>query len=345
MYQKQITDREAGQRFDKYLHKLLPEAGSSFLYKMLRKKNIILNGRKADGSEKIAAGDQVAIFFSEETLRKFMGRDSGGSGDRCEEFYQAYQKYSSVPVIYENEHILLANKPAGLLSQKAKPEDLSLNEWLIGYLLRKDCIKEEDIAAFKPSVCNRLDRNTSGIVLCAKSLKGARLLGALLQNRSLHKYYQLYVKGRVTREQLIEGYLRKDEKHNKVSVTPLAQSAGEPEEAYIQTRYKPLKVYADMTLLEAELLTGKPHQIRAHLAGVGHPLLGDYKYGNRAWNDRYQKEYHIKSQLLHAYKVTFPTLGAPFEDISGQTFYAQPPEIFETIARHQEAYRIASGRK
>lgn len=337
MYQKQITDKEAGQRFDKYLHKLLPEAGTSFLYKMLRKKNITLNGKKADGSEKIAAGDNISIFFSEETMNKFMKKETAGAQHSCDEFHKAYQKYSAVNIIYENDHILLADKPAGVLSQKAERTDLSLNEWLIGYLLQTGFMKEYETETFKPSVCNRLDRNTSGIVLCAKSLKGAQLLGGLLQNRTLHKYYQLYVQGEVKEEQLIEGCLMKDEKHNKVTVKPLEQTVKRKQtdlkESYIKTRYKPLKFYGDKTLLEVELLTGKSHQIRAHLASIGHPLLGDYKYGNKEWNNRYQKTYQIRSQLLHAYKVVFPKLDAPFEDISERTFYAKLPEIFNQIAQ------------
>lgn len=329
MYQKHITEKEAGQRFDKYLHKLLPLAGTSFLYKMLRKKNITLNGKKASGSEKLEEGDRIEVFFSDETLHKFMGRESQ---DACEAYYNAYRKYISIQIIYENDHILLADKPAGVLSQKAQNADISLNEWLIGYLLQSGFMNPQELGTFKPSVCNRLDRNTSGIVLCAKSLKGAQLLGELLQSRALHKYYQLYVKGEVREEQLIEGYLVKDEKHNKVSVKGCD---GPDKGAYIKTWYRPLETYSDKTLLEVELLTGKPHQIRAHLASIGHPLLGDYKYGDKAWNDTYQKAYHVQSQLLHAYKVVFPELDDPFEDISGQTFYAALPEMFHKIAANQ----------
>lgn len=343
MYQTKITEKEAGQRFDKYLHRILPNVGSSFLYKMLRKKNITLNDKKSDGSEKITVGDSVKIYFADETLAKFMGTaDSSSLADTIHnadkshrktdlgtDYLSAYRKISGVHVLYENDHVLLADKPAGVLSQKAERMDLSLNEWLIGYLIDNGFVKEKELAIYKPSVCNRLDRNTSGIVLCAKSLRGAQLLGELLKERTLHKYYQTYVKGAVTEEQLIEGYLHKDEKCNKVHIIPAQMQNAT--EAYIKTVYKPIKAMGDKTLLEVELITGKPHQIRAHLASIGHPLLGDYKYGDRAWNDEYQKKYHVRSQLLHAYKVVFPQLKEPFMDISSKTFYAELPDIFRKV--------------
>lgn len=323
MYQNEISDQEAGQRFDKYLHKLFPEAGSNFLYKMLRKKNITLNGSKAVGSEKIAAGDVVAVYFAEETLAKFMGDRKA----QRREYDMAYGQITGVRVLYEDTDILLADKPAGILSQKSGRNDLSLNEWLVGYLLHSGSIDQEGLKLYKPSVCNRLDRNTSGIVLCAKSLRGAQMLGKLLHDRTLHKYYQLYVKGTVTEERIIEGYLKKDAGHNKVSIVP----SGTPD-SYIKTKYRPLRAEQDKTLLEAELLTGKPHQIRAHLASIGHPLLGDYKYGDKAWNDFYQKKYQVRFQLLHAYKVVFPELDSPFGEISGRAFYSEVPPVFTRVS-------------
>lgn len=345
MYQTIITDKEAGQRLDKYLHRILPDAGSGFLYKMLRKKNITLNDKKADGSEKLVVGDYVKVFFAQETLDKFMGRQAA-SGTAV--YRQAYRMLADIRVIFENDHIIIADKPSGILSQKAEKTDISLNEWLIGYLLEKGDLSDATLSHYKPSVCNRLDRNTSGMVLCAKTLPGAQLLSGLLKDRTLHKYYQLYVKGHIVEEQMIEGYLIKNEKQNKVMIQPTSgfqengtvpkQAVGKrgnidnEKAAYIQTRYQPLRVEQDKTLLEVELITGKPHQIRAHLASIGHPLLGDYKYGDRAWNEKYWGQFGVKSQLLHAYKVVFPALEPPFADLSGRTFLCELPEIFGRIS-------------
>lgn len=351
MYLRQITNREAGQRLDRYLYKLLPMAGTGFLHKMLRKKNITLNGKKAEGNEKLTAGDRIEIFFAQETLDKFMGYQPASDStvsiketDQKEVVVRAYDRvyrmYPSVKVIYENNHILLADKPAGMLTQKAAQTDNSLNEWLIGYLLAQGDIKSTELDTFRPSVCNRLDRNTSGIVLCAKTMQGAHLLNRLLLDRTLHKYYQLYVKGRVTDSRLIEGYLKKDERSNKVSIqsVPLLKDACAGKESYIKTSYRPLKTEEDKTLLEVELITGKPHQIRAHLAYIGHPLLGDYKYGDKDWNDYYKRTCQIQFQLLHACKVIFPELEAPFEDISGRTFQSALPELFARVSG--QVYKI-----
>lgn len=338
-----IQANEAGQRLDKYLKKYMPEAPTSFFYKMLRKKNITLNSKKADGSEKVMVGDAITLFLAEETIDKFRGKfgETGGglSNSKTEEYKRAYQKMvSEITVLFENEHIILFNKPVGLLSQKAKENDLSMNEYLIGYLLEKGELSEKELETFKPSICNRLDRNTSGILIGGKSLLGLQRMGELLKERTVHKFYRCIIHGKLEKEEKLEGYLYKNEATNKVIITKELPVESKPSSNaklgkadYIATNYKPIAYRNGCTLLEVELITGKTHQIRAHLASVGHPILGDYKYGNRNVNERYKKAYGVESQLLHAYRLEFPTLSEPFADISEKVFVAEVPKVFECV--------------
>lgn len=323
MYQFEITSNEAGQRLDKYLHKLLPKAPSSFFCKMLRKKNIVRNGRKSEGKEMLLKGDKVSLFLSEETFLNFQGEKKREQG-----YLSAYEKLGDLQILYENKHMALVNKPAGILTQKAKDTDISVNEWLIGYLLQKEDITEASLQTYRPSVCNRLDRNTSGIVICAKSLFGSQKLGFLIKERKIRKFYRLFVKGSIRQEKVLEGYLCKDEITNKVTVS----SAPVRGASYIKTRYYPLKEIYDMTYLEVELITGKTHQIRAHMASVGHPILLDSKYGDRTWNAGYKDKWNAQGQLLHAYRIEFPEN----EELlcgTGHIFTAKEPGLFEEILK------------
>lgn len=321
MYQFTINSNEAGQRFDKYLHKLLPKAPASFFYKMLRKKNIVLNGKKAEGKEKLSIGDEISLFLSEETFLFFQD-----SLQKESEFIKAYQTLKDIQIVFENQNMLIVNKPSGILTQKSKDSDLSLNEWLIGYLLFSNAITRESLRTFKPSVCNRLDRNTSGLVLCSKTLKGSQRLSMLIRERKVHKFYRLFVKGSVEKEELLKGYLVKDELTNKViiSETPIEQGA------YIKTRFYPVQKLSDMTYLEVELITGKTHQIRAHMASVGHPILMDYKYGDHKFNEKYKDRFPAQGQLLHAYRLEFSKEESLLEG-AGPVFIAEEPSVFQKL--------------
>ena len=328
MQQLTIGKNQAGQRLDKFLKKAFPNAGTGFLYKMLRKKNITLNGKKAEGKEILAQGDEIKCFFSEETFASLSGTENR---ETTSDYRKAYRSLKDISVLYEDEDILLLNKPAGVLTQKAKPEDLSLNEWLIGHLLATDAITEADLATFHPSVCNRLDRNTSGLVAAGKSLAGLQELSSLFHDRSLHKFYRCLVNGVIKNEKYIKGYLHKDEKCNKVTVQETETSGALP----IETRYRPLEDNGTVTLLEVELITGRTHQIRAHLAGTGHPLIGDYKYGRRTLNDEYCRKYGLKSQLLHAYRLEIPEIEGRLSYLSGKEFTAPLPYLFQKILKEE----------
>ena len=337
MQQFIIEKNEAGQRLDKFLHKYLKEASHSFLCKMLRKKNITLNNKKAEGKEPLKEGDCIRFYFSEETFLKFRGeekkRDSSWLYSQNSDWTSEYQKaccsLKGIEIIYENQDILLLNKPAGILSQKAGRMDVSLNEWLIGYLLKQGTLTDRQLDTFKPSVCNRLDRNTSGLVICGKSLRGSQKMGQLLRERSVHKYYRTFVKGIIRKPAHVRGYLSKDRAQNKA----IFKSALKPEDRefdLVETRYIPLAHYGEITYLEVELITGKPHQIRAHLSWLEHPVLGDFKYGDKAFNHSLSG-FKPQWQLLHAYRLEMPYLEEPFRELSERVFLAPEPEYFQKV--------------
>ncbi len=342
-----IGANQAGQRLDKFLHKYLPRAGTSFLYKMLRKKNITLNGKKAEGKEMLSLGDEVKFFFSDETFAKFSGLAendiSSNANDNAvtkhtvnhsssKECLRAYETLKGITVLYEDTNILILNKPVGILTQKATPQDCSLNEWLIGYLLEKGSITEEMLRSFHPSVCNRLDRNTSGIVLCGKSLAGSQALSRIIKERTIRKFYRTICVGEINQDEILNGYLHKDKKSNKVTVCKTLPSANTGEDySPIQTAYHPITWKNGFTLLEVELITGKTHQIRSHLASMKHPIIGDGKYGKKQANDAFRQKDSLKNQLLHAQRIVFPKEDGVLEALSGQEIIAPCPKQFKNI--------------
>lgn len=328
-----IATNEEGQRFDKYLKKLLKDAPDNFIYKMLRKKNITLNGKKADGKEILCLDDEVKLFLADDTFEKFGGKSMVCPPDIVP-YERAYQKLNNLRVIHEDDNILIVDKPAGILSQKSKPEDISVNEWLTGYLLFRKCIKAETLSTFKPSVCNRLDRNTSGMVICGKTLAGSQYLSSIIKDKSLEKYYYCIVSGVVNINEHVTGYLYKDTAQNKVTV--FSKECDVPESLkhkaeYIDTAFYTVHTAHDMTFMEVQLFTGKTHQIRAHLASLGHPIIGDGKYGSAAINQKYAKK-GVRSQMLHAHKLVFPlTQNQTFAQTSGMVVECPVPDIFNRL--------------
>lgn len=376
MKEIEITALQAGQRLDHLLSRYLKEAHSGFIYKMLRKKNITLNGKKATGSEKLCEGDAVRLFFADDTLRKFTGQAPAGGQAAVrgrDRRHAEAQTAGRLDVLYEDTDVLLVNKPAGMLTQKARPEDVSLNEYALQYLLGEGAVTPDDLLTFRPSVCNRLDRNTSGIVAIGKTIAGLQALSRIFRDRSVSKCYKALVLGHLGGEKTIDGWLLKDERTNKVTVLPEEMSGAQR----IFTRYDPVgyltltqegrvpagtsagstahagKVQEDrapegrapegtvqpadgrkaleLTLLDVDLLTGRSHQIRAHLSSIGHPLAGDPKYGSRRLNDLLRRKYGITRQLLHAERITFPDMEGRLRHLSGRTFTAPLPEDFARL--------------
>ena len=312
-----IDSKCNNQRLDKYLLRILPNASSSFVYKMLRKKNITLNDKKADGKEILAINDSIKIYFSEDTFAKFSG-DASVNNDIKKLLLELDSINCDIDIISENEDYIVINKPSNILSQKANVSDVSINEMALSYLKRTNQINEDSLKLFKPSIANRLDRNTSGLIFFAKSLHGAQYLADSLKARSLTKLYRCIVKGEIKEASLIDGYLVKNEKNNKVIISknPVKEAS------LIKTEYKPIKTNGSITLLEVHLITGKSHQIRAHLASIGHPIIGDYKYGNRTINEEYKSRFGVDSQLLHSYHMILD---------NNKEYIAPLPKEFELI--------------
>lgn len=305
-----IQEKDSGQRLDKFLKKYFSAAESGFLYKMLRKKNIVLNGKKSEGRELLKAGDSIKVFFSDETFAKLSRTSSvtvKGVDDGNSVYHRAYRELNGIQVLMESEDLIFLNKPAGILSQQDGRGSITLNEWITGYLLHSG--QEVELSHYRPSVCNRLDRNTSGIVIGSKTYAGSRLVTKLIREHRLKKYYYAVVEGIIDAPQDMEGYLYKNKKTNQVTVYHEAEVIPEryrSEAAKIHTSYRPLEHLREYTLLEVELITGKTHQIRAHLASVGHPLAGDIKYGGQPYRGVDGVKRTV--QMLHAGRIVFPAL-------------------------------------
>lgn len=356
-----VGENEAGQRLLRLLEKYMDKAPKSFFYKMLRKKNITLNGKKAQGNEYLSKGDEIRLFLSDETIDGFSsaaGRGMPGMnslagsevprgealrGGQLPPRQKSTQKLTEkLPenlrpeIIYEDRHVILFNKPAGLLSQKAVPSDVSLVEYLTAYLLESGQIAEEELRSFRPGICSRLDRNTSGLVAAGKSLRGLQELNELFRTRSLHKFYRTIAVGTIAETRRAEGWLLKNERTNQVQILREKREGALP----ICTEYRPLeqfRLFGKMfAYLEINLLTGRSHQIRAHLASLGHPLIGDAKYGKPEINRLFSREFGLKYQLLHAYRLEFPELSDALAEVSGRSFTAPLPAVFSEILQSRQ---------
>lgn len=330
-----VGENEAGQRLDKLLAKYMDKAPASFFYKMLRKKNITLNGKRAEGKERLKAGDEIRLFLADETIDGFSGMAGKTGKEATPQTGSSLKKKLPAKlrpeILYEDKHVIFFNKPAGLLSQKAKSSDVSLVEYLTEHLLESGEVTRESLRSFRPGICNRLDRNTSGLVAAGKSLRGLQELNELFRVRNLHKYYRTIAVGSIREKQRIEGWLLKNERTNQVQIYQQKRADALP----ICTEYVPLKQLTyngkPYTYLEINLITGRSHQIRAHLASIGHPLIGDSKYGNPKVNTEFQKKFGLEYQLLHAYRLELPELTGALSNLSGQQYIAPLPKEFMNV--------------
>lgn len=313
-----IDKNESEQRLDRFLKKYLSEASQGFIYKMIRKKNIKLNGKRANPDTIIHEGDIIQLYLADETIEKFKGKTE-------------VIKSKLVPnIIYEDEHIILINKPVGILSHSANREyGNNIVDSMIHYLHEKGEYNPRIEKTFTPAICNRLDRNTSGIIIGAKDYPSLKMINDSIKIGNVHRYYKTLVKGIVKKDMVIEGYLTKDEELNKVEVL----EEKEEDSKKIVTSIKVLNTSSLYSLLEIELITGRTHQIRAHLSSIGYPIIGDVKYGYKKENKYFKEKYGLDSQFLHGYRIIFTGLEEPLEYLNSQEFYSNLGEKFSRIEK------------
>lgn len=292
-----ITKNEEGQRLDRFLKKYLNKANQSFVHKMIRKKNIKLNNAKAEPEEILKMDDLVQLYLSDDTIDKFREKKALNLGD------------IHFTTVYEDDNILVANKPIGLSSQ---PDETSTKNLVDEIKIYLDA-KEENISfTFKPAVCNRLDKNTSGLVIAAKNYDALKQTNKAIRERSIKKFYMAKVHGIIKEDLELKDYLIKDEYKNMVKIVKEQVENAK----LVVTNAHPVKTEGNYTWVEVEIETGRAHQIRAHLSSIGHPIVGDKKYGKKD-NEKYQ--------VLHAYKLV---LGG----YEGELSYLNGMEVISDIS-------------
>lgn len=297
-----IKKEEEGQTLEKYVRKTLSEAPLSFIYKLFRKKDVKVNGHWQDKKYIISSGEEVSIYITDSQLEEFKRQVESKQVEDISSW-----------IIYEDNNILLINKPRGVLVQKNSEDSNALDEMVISYLIKKGEYDPRKNLGYKPAPAHRLDRNTAGIIVFGKNIATLRYLSEALNDKSVvSKKYLALVKGEIAKDGEINAPLLKSSKVQRVTVAKEGKQA--------ITKYRVIETFKGYSLLEVELLTGRTHQIRVHMAYINHPVIGDSKYGNYELNKEIESKHGFKNQFLEAYQLDFHKLNNPLTYLSDRTF-------------------------
>lgn len=318
MIEIKVDENIAGQRLDRYLRKFLDKASLGFIYKMIRKKNIVVNGAKAKENQVLDYGDLIGLYLSDETIKKFRGQDLKP------------RQVIDLDIVYEDDHILVVNKAKGLVSHDDGKGGLNLTDGINSYLKDHGKFKEDLKSTFRPGLAHRLDKNTSGLVLAGINLQALRALNQAFKEGEIKRSYRALVLGRPKDQGLIDKNLYRTE-DAKTLVGPGGKMA--------QTAYKVLAYGEDYSLVDLDLVTGRTHQIRVHMASIGHPILGDIKYGDHQANQVLSGKYGIRNQVLHSYRLDLGDLQEPLAYLRGQAFEIGNSEEIDRIIGGQTRWQ------
>ena len=309
----EIGPNEAGQRTDKFMRKVLGDVPLSKIYKAFRKGDIRVNGSKIKEKHSLAEGDIVETKYITSEFKK-------------EEFVRVDNK---LKITFEDANILMVEKwPGVLVHADKKGGEPTLTDYALSYLYDKGDYKPENEITFTPAPCNRLDRNTSGMVIFGKNFKSLKLLNEMIRDRNIEKYYMALVSGRI-KDGIYEGYIYKNEDANISQVF----NEPKPDTKRIAMDVKTIESCGTFSLLDINLLTGRSHQLRAHLSMLGNPILGDPKYGNKKVNSYFNNKYGLDSQYLYAYKLIFKNCPEDLSYMENKTIAESLPPALKKIKR------------
>jgi 23S rRNA pseudouridine955/2504/2580 synthase len=311
-----ISETEEDQRLDRYLKKYLSAAPLSFIYKAIR-RDVKVNGARADAGAMLRAGDELVLYLSDAEIAALSRKAARAKPRR------------QFKVVFEDENVLAVGKPYGLLTHgDGREKKNTLANQVQGYLEISGSYGPAEARTFTPAPVNRLDRNTTGLVLFGKNPKALRDLAAMLRSPGdVEKTYLTIVKGRLEGPLALSGRLVKDEEKNRVRILPSEAETGR----HIETVVTPVKQLGAYTLAEVDLKTGRPHQIRAHLAAAGYPVVGDAKYGDGGVNRYFREQFGLQAQLLHAYRIRIIRGQGSLAYLTGAAFESEYPENLRTI--------------